>query len=88
MVLNPGKCFYMSFGPSSDKTNLILKDSTKIPSAEEYVDLGVPIDDRLTFYNHFKNPCKKIANKLNALVRIATCLNHYQIRIRCNSYFK
>ena len=88
MVLNPGKCFYMSFGFNSDKTNLILKDSTKIPSAEEYVDLGVSIDDRLTFYNHFKNPFKKIANKLNALARIATCLNHYQIRIRYNSYFK
>ena len=39
MVLNPGKCCYMSFGSNPDKSDLILEDSTKIPSAEEYVIL-------------------------------------------------
>ena len=29
MVLNPGKCCYMSFGSNPDKSHLILKDSTK-----------------------------------------------------------
>ena len=55
MVLNPGKCCDMSFGSSPDKSDLILEDSTKIPSAEEYVVLGVTTDNRLTFYNHLKN---------------------------------
>ena len=41
MVLNPGKCCYMSFGSNPDKSDLILEDSTKIPSAEEYVILRV-----------------------------------------------
>ena len=49
----------MSFG-----SNLILDDNTKIPSAEEYVVLGVTIENRLTFYNYLKNlankPCKKL----------------------------
>ena len=76
MVLNQGKCCYMSFGSNPDKSDLILEDSTKIPSAEEYVILGVTIDNRLTFYNHLKSLCKKIANKLNALTRIASNLNH------------
>ena len=67
MVLNLGKCCYMSFGSNPDKSNLVREDSTKIPSAEEYVSFGVTIDNRLTFYNHLKNLCKKIANKLNAL---------------------
>ena len=39
MVLNPRKCCYMSFGSNADKSDLILGDSPKIPSAEEYVVL-------------------------------------------------
>ena len=57
MVLNQGKCCYMSFGSNPDKSDLILEDSTKIPSAEEYVILGVTTGNRLTFYNHLKNLC-------------------------------
>ena len=78
MVLNQVKCCYTSFGSNTDKSDLILEDSTKIPSAEEYI-LKVTIDSRLTFYNHLKNLCKKIINKLNALTRIAPYLNHNQI---------
>ena len=77
--LNPSKCYYMSFGSNPDKSDLILEDSTKIPSAEEYVILEVTTDNRLTFYNHLKNLCKKITNKLNALTRIAPYLYHNQI---------
>ena len=57
MVLNPGKCCYMSFGSNPDQSDLILEDSTKVPSAEKYVILRVAIDNRLTFYNHLKNLC-------------------------------
>ena len=49
MILNPGKWCYMSFGSNPDKSDLILEDSTKIPSAEEYLILGVTIDNWLTF---------------------------------------
>ena len=49
VVLNPGKCGYMNFGSNTDKSVLILKGSTKIPSAEEYVILGITIENRLTF---------------------------------------
>ena len=88
MVLNPGKCCYMSFVSNADKSDLIFEDFTKIPSAKEYVILGVTIDSRLTFYNHFKNLCKKIANKLNALTRTAPYLSHNQIRLLYNSLLK
>ena len=40
MVLNPGKCCYMSFSSNTDKSDLILEDSTKVLSTEEYVILG------------------------------------------------
>ena len=63
MVLNPGKCYYMTFDSNPDKSDLILDGSTKIPSTEEYVVLRGMIVNRLTFYNHLKNLCKKIAKK-------------------------
>ena len=88
MVLNPGKRCYRSFSFNLHKSDLILEDSTKISSAEEYEILGVTIDNRLTFYNHLKSLCKKIASKLNALTRIAPYLNHNQIRLVYNSFFK
>ena len=81
MVLNTGEFCYRSFGYNPDKSDLILKDSTKIPSAEKYLVLGVTIDNRMTFYNHFKSLCKKIANKLNALTRIAPYLHYNQIKL-------
>ena len=34
MVLNPRKCCYTSLDYNPDKSDLILEDSTKIPSAE------------------------------------------------------
>ena len=46
------------------------------------------IENRLTFYNNLKNLCKKIPNKLNALTRIAPYLNHNQIGLIYNSFFK
>ena len=78
MVLNPGKCCYLSCGSNPDNSDLILEDSTKILSAEEYVALGITIDNRLTFYNRLKILCKKVANKLNALTGIAPYVNHNQ----------
>ena len=71
----------MSFGSNPNQSDLILEDSIKNLSAEEYVILGVTIDNRLTFYNHLKNLCQKIASKLNALTRIAPYLNHNQLRL-------
>ena len=76
MVLNPGKYCDLSFGPNLDKNNLIL----------DLIVLRVTIDNKLTLYNHLKNLCKKIAQKLNALTRIATHLN--LIRLIHNSFFK
>ena len=57
MVLNPDKCCYMSLVSNPGKSDLILKDSTKIHGAEEVVVLGVTIDNKQTFYNHLKKIC-------------------------------
>jgi len=88
MVLNPDKCCYMRLGSNVEKADLILEDGTKIPFSEEFVVLGVTIDSKLTFYSHLKILCKKVANKLNALTRIAPYLDHNQINLIYNSFFK
>ena len=71
MALNPEKCYYMTFGLNTTKNKFVLEDGTIVPFTEEYAVLGTTIDSRLTFYSHLKQICKKVANKLNALTRIA-----------------
>ena len=77
MVLNPGKCCYMSFGSNSNKSNLMLEDSTNIPSVEEYIVLGVAVDNNSTFYSHLEQLC-------NEVEKIVLFLDHNQI-IKYNS---
>ena len=86
MALNPGKCCYMSFSSNLDKSGL--EDSSEIPSAEEYVILRVTIENRLIFTTTSKTFVKKLQTNLNALTRIAPYLNHNQIRLIYNSFFK
>ena len=88
MVLNPGKCCFMSLGSNSDNSDLILEDSTKILSSEEYIALGITIDNKLTFYSYLKQLCMKVANKLNALTRVAPYLDYNQTKLIYNSFFK
>ena len=79
MVLNLGKCHYMTFGLNTTKNEFVFEDGTIVPSAEEHVVLGIAINFRLTFYSHLKQLFKKVANKLNALTRIA--LFHWAIKL-------
>ena len=87
MVLNPGKCCYMTFGSKFNNNDLLLEDGTTIPSAEEHVVLGITIDSHLNFYSHLKQLCQKVANKLNALTRIAPHLDQDQKKLIYNSFF-
>ena len=84
MVLNPGKCYYMTLGLNTTKNKFVLEDGTIAPSTEEHVVLRITIDSRLTFYSHL---VKKVVDKLNALTRIAQYLSYSQRRVICNSFF-
>ena len=39
MVLNPEKCYCMTFGSNTTKNEFVLEDDTTVPSAEEHVSL-------------------------------------------------
>lgn len=54
MGLNPGKCYYMTFGSNTTKNGFAIKDGTIVPSAEEHVELEIKIDSGLTLYSYLK----------------------------------
>ena len=87
MVLYLGKCYYMTFGLDTTKNEFVLEHDTFVPSAEEHVLLGITTDSGLSFYAHLKESCKKVANKLNALTRIALYLSYNQRRLFYKSFF-
>ena len=87
MVLNPGKRYYMTFGFNTTKNEFDLEDGTIVPSAEEHVVLGITIDSRWKFYSHLKELCKSVANKVNALTRIAPYVSYNQRRLIYSSFF-
>ena len=73
MVLNPGKCHFMLLGiKENEQFDLICNDITLKHSSHEKF-LGITIDNKLSFDEHFINICKTANKKLNALSRI----NHY-----------
>ena len=75
MFLNPGKCYYITFGLNTIKNELILEHGTVVPSTEEHVALRITINSRL------KQLSTKFANKLNVLTRIVPYLSHNQRRL-------
>ena len=86
-VLNPGKCCCITFGLNTTKNEFVREDGTIVAPAEEHVVLGIAINARLTFYCHLKQLCQKVANKLNALTRIAPYLSYNQRRLIYSSFF-
>ena len=65
MILNPGKCHYMTLGKKteSDDDQLILEIVTLTVSPSETL-LGIKIDKNLTFNEHLTILCKKLAKNL------------------------
>ena len=69
MILNPGKCHFMSIGKDTRDEDVTLKNSN-----EEEI-LGVTIDRKLTFYQHIKKMCCKAGQKLSALLKFSPYLD-------------
>ena len=68
----------MTFGLKTTKNKFVLEDGTIVSFAEEHVVLGITTNFSLTLYPYSKQLCKKAANKLKALTRIATYLSYSQ----------
>ena len=88
MILNPSKCFYICLGSKAEINNFILEGRTKMRITLEHEVLGITIDTNLNFYSYLKQLCKKVANKLNALIRIIPYLHKKQRNRLYNSFAK
>ena len=74
MVVNAGKCHFMSFDKNTENDTFTFKDTIMNNSKEEKI-LGFIIDNRLTFSSHIREICNKASQKILALSRISNQLN-------------
>ena len=83
MKVNTGKSHLLVSGNVRSKAKI---DNNYIESEKEQVLLGITINSNLTFENHINNICKKACQKLNALARVAPCMNMQKRRIIMKSF--
>ena len=87
LVLNPGKCHFMTLGtknisPDFIHNGIIIKHNTSQKL------LGVIIDENLNFKEHIGEVCKKANQKMNALNRISSYISPEQHKLISNAYIK
>ena len=87
MVLNAEKCHYMCLGRNTENATFRFNQKVYENSKEETI-LGITIDNKLTFYSHVKEICKKTSQKISDLSRIAAYLSDSQKKLIFNSILK
>ena len=75
MILNPGKCHFMSIGKDTRDEDVFYYDNLALRNSNEEEIFGVTIDRKLTFHQHIKKMCHKAGQKLSALLRISVYLD-------------
>ena len=75
MILNPGKCHFISFGKDTRDEDVFYYHNLTVKSCDEEEILGVTIDRKLTFHQHIKKVCRKAGQKLSTLLRLSAHLH-------------
>ena len=78
MEVNAGKSHLLASGNVRVTAKI---DNNYIESEKGQVLLGITIDSNLTFENHINNICKRASQKINALARVAPCMNMQKRRL-------
>ena len=87
MIANPSKFHAIIIRKDRKNTEGIeLNINGKVLKTESESLLGITLDNRLKFDIHIDNICKKAPNQLNALKRLANCLNYTQRKILAQSF--
>ena len=81
MILNPGKCYFMSFGKDTHDEDVFYYDKLTLQNSNEEEILELTIDKKLTFHQHFKKMCRKAGQKLSALLSLSPYLDTYKREI-------
>ena len=65
MILNPGKCHFMSIGKDTHDEDVFYYDNLTLKSSSDQEVLGITIDRTLTFHQHIKKMCgKQVKNQV------------------------
>ena len=72
MKVNAGKSHLLVSGNVRTTAKI---DNNNIESEKEQVLLDITIGSNRTFENDINNICKRASQKLNALARVAPCMN-------------
>ena len=59
MILNPGKCHFMSIGKDTHDEDVFYYDNLTLKNSNEEEILGIIIYRMLTFHKHIKKMCRK-----------------------------
>ena len=75
MVLNPGKCHFMCIGKNIADSELLNFNDQILKNCREVEILGITLDRNLNFRYHIKNLCRRIGEKLSALLRASSYID-------------
>ena len=75
MIINPDKCKYMCMGKNSEGIDTLSSNEFNLKNSDYEIILGITIEQKLTFTKHIKSLCKKVGQKLCALLRISPYLD-------------
>ena len=75
MILNPGKCNFMSMGKDIHDEGVFCYDNLTLKKSNDEEIIGVTIDRKLSFHQHIKKMCCKAGQKLSALLRLSPYLD-------------
>ena len=78
MILIPKKSHHMRLGKNLDDNEVLNFNDFIIESSNKVEILGIKIDKNLNFNNHIKLICRKVGQKLSALLRISSNLSMKQ----------
>ena len=87
MVLNAGKCHFMSLGNNTENEKFLFHNILMENSKERKV-LGVTIDNKLNFKSHISVICKKASQKIATLSRLTSYLHNSEKKIIFNLIIK
>ena len=75
MILNYGKCHFMSIGKDPHEEDVFYYNNLTFKNSNEEEILGVTIDRKLTFHKHILKMCRKAGQTLNNLLRLSVYLD-------------
>ena len=75
MVLNQGECHFMCIGKNVTDSKLLNFNDQILRYCTEVEILGITLDRNLNFRHHIKKPCRKVGQKLSALLRLPSYID-------------